>query len=178
MSGARSLHDIHRAMIVAVVAVLVVQVALDQVIDVVPMRDSLVAAAGAVLVPAVMLSAGVAGGAAGRVGGVDWQLVLLDSSRADMVQVAVVQEIDMIVVLDGRVSTVRAMLMIVIGVVSHVLAPLRVLVGVQPFLHRQPSLPSASDPVIAAPRLRPTQFPLRSDATSSATHFGLRKSRL
>jgi hypothetical protein len=96
--------------VVAVVAVRVMQVAVDQVIDVVAVRDGGVAAVGAVLMRFVMAAASVLGSAIGGIGYVDGEGVFLDFVRFDAVQVAVVQVIDVAVVDDAGVATTRAVL--------------------------------------------------------------------
>jgi len=80
--------------VVAVVAVRVVQVALHQVIDVIAVRDRRVAAIRAVLVALVVVAAIVLGSAAGRVRRVDRQGVVFNFAAGLVVQVAVVQVID------------------------------------------------------------------------------------
>lgn len=65
MPGSGALDHLHGTVVVAVVAVRVVQVAAHEVVDVVAMRDRLVAAAGTVLVVGVVLGAVVAGRAVG-----------------------------------------------------------------------------------------------------------------
>ena len=103
--------DLDLAVVVAVVAVGVVQVAIDQVIDVVAVRHRFVAAAGAVAVALGVLAAVVAGRAGRGVGAPDRQGVLLDRAAVLVVQVAVVQVVGVAVVLDGRVAAVRPVLM-------------------------------------------------------------------
>ena len=93
-------------MVVAVVAVRVVQVALDQVVGVVAVRDGLMTTAGAVPMGLVVLAAVVRGSAGRRVGGADVDLVFLDPRWRRVVQAAVVQIIDMTVVLDRGVAAV------------------------------------------------------------------------
>jgi hypothetical protein len=102
--------------VVAVVAVRVVQVAADEVIGVVAVGHGLVAAAGAVLVGLVVAVAGVGRRAGGRVGGADRQAVLLDAAAVGVVQVAVVQVIDVVFVLDGGVAAAGAVLVVVVFV--------------------------------------------------------------
>jgi len=77
--------------VVAVVAVRVVQVAADEVIDVVAVRHRLVPAALAVDVADLVAAAVVRRGTRGRVRGVDRQHVLVDVVAVRVVQVAVVQ---------------------------------------------------------------------------------------
>ena len=111
-----------RAVVVAVVAVRVVQVAIDEVIDVVAMWHRFVAAAGAVDVSGFVAAAVVVGRAGVRVGGADGDAVFIDVVAMRVVQVAVVQVIDVAVVLDGGVAAARAVLVRVVGVVRFVAA--------------------------------------------------------
>jgi hypothetical protein len=102
----------------------VVQVARDEVIDVVAVRHRFVPAAGAVNVSRLVPAAGVAGGAGLGIGRGDGQHMLLDhSARGGVVEVAVVQVIDMAVVLNGRVPAAGAVNVVVIGVGVHGDAP-------------------------------------------------------
>jgi hypothetical protein len=96
--------------VVAVVAVGVVQVAVDQVIDVVAVRDGRMAAVGAVLMCFIVAAAGVLGSAIGGVGFIDGEGVFLDFAAFDVVQVAVVQVIDVAVVDYAAVATTWAVL--------------------------------------------------------------------
>lgn len=93
-------------MIVAVTVVRVVQVAVDEVVDVIAVRDRFVPAAGPVDVRAVVARALVLRGALDRVGLADGQAVLVDVLAVRMMQMPVVQEVDVTVVLDGGVATV------------------------------------------------------------------------
>lgn len=118
----------NRAVVIAVVAVRVMQVAGDEVIDVVTVRDRLVAATvsvdmGGIVSPAIM-----------RRSADFWirrrnaQLVLFDTGGAVVMQVAVVQEVRVAVVLDGRVAAILAVVVIRM-LVSHVNRPLRRMVA-------------------------------------------------
>src|SRR5689334_23274742 len=98
-------------MVVAVVAVRMVQVALDEVIHMIAMRNRFVAAAGAVDVALGVAAAGVGRGAGSGILATDVDLVLLDLAARGMVQVAVVQVIDVPIVLDCGVATAGAMSM-------------------------------------------------------------------
>jgi hypothetical protein len=86
------------------------QVAVDQVVDVVAVGDGGMAAVGAVLVAFFVAGAGVLGSAVGGVGFVDGEGVFLDFVCFDVVQVAVVQVIDVAVVDDAGVATTWAVL--------------------------------------------------------------------
>ena len=109
-------------MVVAVVAVRVVQVPIDEVIDVVAMWHRFVTAAGAMDVSCFVAAAVVVGRAGVRVGGADGDAVFIDVVAVRVVQVAVVQVIDVAVVLDGGVAAARAVLVCVVGVVRFVAA--------------------------------------------------------
>jgi hypothetical protein len=97
-------------MVVAVVAVGVMEVAVDEVVDVVAVGDGGMAAVGAVLVAFFVAVAGVLGSAIGGVGFVDGQGMLLNLVPFDVVQMAVVQVIDVAVVDDAGVATTWAVL--------------------------------------------------------------------
>lgn len=105
-------------MIVAVIAVRVMQMAADQIIDVVAVGHRFVAAAGTVAMAFLVLAAIVIGRAAGRVDAADGQLMFLDASDAHVVQMPVMQIIDMILVLNRHMAATGAMLMVVVGVVG------------------------------------------------------------
>ncbi len=110
------LRRLDRPVVVAVVAVRMVQVAVDEVIDVVAIRDGFVAAAGAVNVLLVVAAAGMLGRARGRVAGVDREGVVVDMVAVHVVQVAVVQVVGVALVLHGGVAAARAMLVAVVVV--------------------------------------------------------------
>jgi hypothetical protein len=99
--------------VVAVVAVWVVKVTADQVVDVLAVRDRLVAAVRSVLVFDLVFGAVVAGRAVGGVGLADRQCVALDAALAVVVQLAVVEVIHVIVVADGAVTAAWAVLVVV-----------------------------------------------------------------
>jgi hypothetical protein len=87
--------------VVAVVFVRTVQPPLDQVVDVIAVRDGLVSAAFAVRVRRVATDGiGVAAG----VRLIDRDHVLVDVPLVGVVQVAVVQKVDVIVVAHGGVA--------------------------------------------------------------------------
>jgi hypothetical protein len=94
--------------IVAVVAVRVVQAAVDQVIDVVAVRHLLVAA---ILVLARTADRRTDGG----VGAAHFHDVLVVMVAVRVVQVAIVQVIDVAIVVDARVTAVFIVNMLVVG---------------------------------------------------------------
>lgn len=107
-------HDLDRAVVVAVTIVGMVEVAVDQVADVVSVRHGLVATAGAVNMVGVVAAAGVAAGAAVRVRLAHLDHVLVHVVVVGMVQVTVVQIVDVTVVLDGGVAAVGAVNVVVV----------------------------------------------------------------
>lgn len=108
-------------MVVAVIAVLVMQTAVDDVVDVIAVRYSFVAATFAVNVAV----AGVNRMAAVRIGFIDTQCMLVVVAVVLMVQVAVVQIIDVAFVLDGSVAAVCAVnvVMMFVGFAGHFFSP-------------------------------------------------------
>lgn len=102
-----------RAVIVAVVPVRVVQVAVDQVVDVVTVRHCGVTASGSVHVVGVVTRAGVRP-AAVRIGRAHRDGVFIVVVLVRAVQVTVVQVPDVIVVTDRDVATVGAVLVVVV----------------------------------------------------------------
>ena len=108
-------------MVVAVISVLVMQTAVDDVVDVIAVRYSFVAATFAVNVAV----AGVNRMAAVRVGFIDAQSMLVVVAVVPMVHVAVVQIIDVAFVFDGSVAAVCAVnvIMMFVGFAGHFFSP-------------------------------------------------------
>ena len=104
-------NDFHRAVVVAVVAVLVVQAAVYDVVGVVAMRHGFVAAAFAVN----MAGTGLHGVAAVGVGGVYIEAVFVVVAVVFVVQVAVVDVVDVVAVFDGSVAAAFAVNVLVVG---------------------------------------------------------------
>lgn len=103
-------------MIVAVIAVRVVQVAVDQVVDVVAMGNRFVTAPGTVDM-ARIVPCGMLWRAAIRVGLADFERVLFHRTvRTLVVQVTVVEVVRVAVVVDSLMATFRAVLVGVIFV--------------------------------------------------------------
>jgi hypothetical protein len=97
------------------VAMRVVQMAVDQVVDVVAMRYGLVAAARAVHVAGFVPGAAVGRGADRGVAGADLDHVLIDMVAMGVVQVAVVQVVHVVAVAHGGMAAAGA-----VGVVVRV----------------------------------------------------------
>lgn len=103
------------------ISVLVVQTAVNDVVDVIAVRYSFVAATFAVNVAV----AGVNRMAAVRIGFIDAQGVFIVVAVVLMVQVAVVQIIDVAFVFDGSVAAVCAVnvVMMFVGFAGHFFSP-------------------------------------------------------
>jgi hypothetical protein len=71
------------------------------------------------LVVASVTAAVVAGRAIGRIGGADAQAMLLNSLGPHVVQMPIVQIVDVPVMLDGGVTAIRSVLVIVLGVMRR-----------------------------------------------------------
>jgi len=105
-------------MVVAVIAVRMVQMPGDEVVDVIAVRHGLVPATGPVYVCVLMAAAVMPGRALVRILRADRDPVLVDMAAMRMVQVAIVQVIDMALVQDRRVAAMCAVLVVVVGVVG------------------------------------------------------------
>jgi hypothetical protein len=99
------------------VAVRVMQVAVDEIINVVAMRYGLVPATGAMLVPGLMSLAPVLRRAAVRVLAGHLDHMLVDVIAMHVMQMSIVEIIDVVAVPDCGVAASRPVLMRVIGVV-------------------------------------------------------------
>jgi hypothetical protein len=108
---------LHRTVVVAVVAVRVVEVVAHQIVDMVTVGHRFVAAARAVAVCRVVAAAGVARRAVSRIGGGDGDGVLFYRTVGSLVvEVAVVQIVDVVSVLECRVAAAWAVAVRVIVV--------------------------------------------------------------
>lgn len=102
-------------MIVAVALVLMMQMAVHQIVDVVAMRYWFMSTSGSVNMPRFVTAANMTCGTTVRVGGRNFNDVLLNLCRSSlMVQMAVVQIVHMIAMQNAGVPTIYAMNMIVI----------------------------------------------------------------
>lgn len=111
--------DGQRAVIVAVVAVRMVQVALDEVVHVVAVGQGFVAAAWAVLVVGGVGSAVVLRSAGDGILRADLDRMLVVVALVGVMEVAVVQIVDVTVVFDGGVSAAGAVDMLM-GMMDYV----------------------------------------------------------
>ena len=99
------------------IAVRVMKVAADVIIDVIAVRNRLVAAAGAVDMARVMTAAAMVGGAVVGVGARHLDHVLVHVTLMGVVQVTVVQIVGVVAVAHGEVPLARPVLVSVVRVV-------------------------------------------------------------
>lgn len=102
------------------IAVRMMQVAVDQVVDVIAMRYRFVPASWAVDVPWFMAAAVVSRRTLVRIFGADLKPMLVYVTGMGMVQMPIMQIIDVIAVPDSGMATVRSVLMLVVRVVWFV----------------------------------------------------------
>ena len=98
-------------MIVAMIAVRMMEPALDQIVGVIAMRDSRMTAVRAVNVPGLVARVPVLRRALVRVSVADVDDVLVNAVADRAVQMAVMQIVDVVAVLDGDMSAPRIMMM-------------------------------------------------------------------
>lgn len=125
-------------MVIAVIAVGMVQVAVDEVVDMIAVGHRFVAATGAMHMIGIVAGAGMIGGAVGGVGRAHLDHVLIDVIAVGMVQVSVVQVVDVIAVPNGGVPAAGAVLvgMVDMFIAAHGSAP-SVQMGVGRVLQRK-----------------------------------------
>jgi hypothetical protein len=112
--------ELYRAVVIAMVPVGMMEVAIDQVIDVIAVRYGFVPASRAVDVARVMGAAIVVRRTLIRVFCADLERVFVDVIAMRMVQMSIMQVIDVVAMPDGGMSAVCTMLVIVMGMVRFV----------------------------------------------------------
>lgn len=108
--------DPHRTVVIAMVAMGVVQVAADQVVGVIAVRHRLMATDGTVNMVGRVPIAGVIGRASVGIGGIGRQTMLIGVVAVGVVQVAIVEIVHMVGVGDGGVATTGTMGVLVVRV--------------------------------------------------------------
>jgi hypothetical protein len=110
--------DLELSMVVAVAVVLMVQVAIDQVIDMVAVRDRGVSASRSVHVVSRVGRADMSAGAGGWVMSRDLQDMLFDHPvECRVMQVSIVEVVDMSIMFDCRMPAVFSVDMVMVFVV-------------------------------------------------------------
>jgi hypothetical protein len=122
--------DLKWAVIVAMVAMRMVKMAVDEIIDVIAVRHGLMSTPWAMHVPRLMTFATMIGRASVRVSRTHFDDMLVDVIAVRMVEMAIMQIIDVVAMANGCVTTAGAMLVIVIGMMrkiagAHRLLPFR-----------------------------------------------------
>ena len=98
------------------VSMRMVEMPVDEVIEMIPVRNGFVTAAGAMHMACVVPPASVVSRAASRVGFINVDPVLIDVVLVGMMQVAVVKVIHVITMLHSGVATIGPVLMAMLGV--------------------------------------------------------------
>ena len=98
------------------VSVRMVEMPVDEVIEMIPVRNGFVTAAGAMHMACVVPPASVVSGAASRVGFINVDPVLIDVVLVRVMEVAVVKVIHVITMLHGGVATIGPVLMAMLRV--------------------------------------------------------------
>jgi hypothetical protein len=96
----------HLAVIVAVTAVAMMEVPVDQIVGMVAVRNLFVTASVGVLVGRLVAGTGVLRRTVGRVRSRHWQHVLVDMALVNVMQMALVQVVFVALVLDGGMAAV------------------------------------------------------------------------
>ncbi len=110
--------DLELSMVVAVAIVLVMQVAIDQVIDMVAVRDRRVSASRSMHVVGRVGRAGMSAGAGGWVMSRNLQDMLFDHPvEGRVMQVSIVEVVDMSIMFDCRMPAVFSVDMVMVFVV-------------------------------------------------------------
>ena len=99
---------------ITVIAMGMMQVAVNQVVHMVAMRNLLMAASGTVDMSTIMPGTSVTWCALGRIRRIDLQRMLVNMRTVDVVQMAIVQIIGMAIVVYGQMTAAWTMLMVVI----------------------------------------------------------------
>ena len=107
-------------MIVAMVAMVMMQPAVDKIVNVIAMRNRLMPAAGAMDMTRFMTFVAMRPRALGRVLGVHFNNMLLDFGPCLVVQMSIMQIVDMVAVLHGKVTAFRAVLVRMLSVCEMV----------------------------------------------------------
>ncbi|WP_196479917.1 hypothetical protein [Burkholderia pseudomultivorans] len=106
--------EVHRTMVVAVIAMRVMKAPVDQIIDMIAVRYGFMPAARTVYMARLMVAA--ARRTLIRIFRADFDPVLVDMIAVRMMQMAVVEIVDVVAMLDCRVAASRTMLMFMLGV--------------------------------------------------------------
>lgn len=107
-------NDLHRTVVIAVIAVRMVQMAGDEIIDMIAMWNSLVTAAGSMNVGGIMSATSMVGRASIRVLAAHFDCMFVHVIAMRMMKMAIMEVIQMVAVSDGNVAAVGSMGVIVV----------------------------------------------------------------
>jgi hypothetical protein len=119
--------DVQRPVIIAMIAVRMVQMTVDQIIDVIPMGHRLMSAARAVHMPRLVTAAAVIRGAVIGIFRTHLDDMLIHVVTVRIMEMAIMQIVDVIAVANGGVATAWAMLMVVFPMVREIACAHRLL---------------------------------------------------
>ena len=121
------LSECYSAVVVAVAVVLVVQVAVDQVVDMIAVGNGFVTAIGTVNMAGIVTGTLVTVAAISGIVSVYIQSVLIDMVAVQVMQVTIVQVVNMIAMLDSGVTAIGAVcvIVIIVGIARHGCQPPR-----------------------------------------------------
>jgi hypothetical protein len=141
----RSAHLFNRSMVIAMIPMRMVQMSVHEEIGMAGVRDSRMAAIGTVLVTWIVRSAVVLRGATLWIDRAGLDFVFIDVIAMRMVQMAIVQVIDMVVVTNGGMPAVGAVLvgMIFVNLMLHNRVPFRAIYHSSPGMKRKNHLTSS-----------------------------------
>jgi hypothetical protein len=109
-------------MVIAVISMRMMEMAVDQVVNVIAMGDLWVPAVGTVDVSLVVPTAVMIGRAAVRIRGIDFQHVIFNLIAAHVLQMPVLQVVGVAQMADGEMATARAVVVAVtlmLGLSAH-----------------------------------------------------------
>lgn len=96
------------AVVIAMAAMRVMEMSVDEIVDVISVRNRFMAATGTMLMPGLVTGAEVIRRTSRRIGVTHLDHVLIDVIAVRLMQVAVVQVVDVIAVLDGDMAAAGA----------------------------------------------------------------------
>ncbi len=102
-------------MVVAMIAMRVMQAALDEIVDMIAVRRRFMSAAGSMHMARLMAFVPVLGGAAVRIAVADFDHMLVDALAVQTMQMSVMQIVDVVAMLHRNVTASGAVMMRVFG---------------------------------------------------------------
>lgn len=108
------------AVVIAMVAMLVVQPTIDQIVDMIAVRHRFVAATRTVEMPVIMTRMVLDWMATAWIGCADFDHMLIDMIAMWVVQMAIVQVVNMVTVLYGSVTATGAVFMVMMFVMRQI----------------------------------------------------------